>query len=61
LAADVYDWAKAIDKPTYSASEIIGLAEYIQNYSGGGSGGGSASSGSYQIVWDENTSKYILQ
>ena len=29
LAADVYDWAKAKDKPTYSASEITGLSDYI--------------------------------
>lgn len=29
LAADVYDWAKAESKPTYSASEITGLSEYI--------------------------------
>ena len=29
LAADVYDWAKAATKPTYSASEIDGLSDYI--------------------------------
>ena len=29
LAADVYDWAKAATKPTYAASEITGLDEYI--------------------------------
>lgn len=28
-AADVYDWAKAASKPTYSASEISDLADYI--------------------------------
>lgn len=28
-AADVYDWAKASQKPTYAASEISGLADYI--------------------------------
>ena len=28
-AADVYDWAKAAAKPTYSANEITGLADYI--------------------------------
>ena len=28
-AADVYDWAKAATKPTYTASEIQGLADYI--------------------------------
>lgn len=29
LAADVYSWAKAATKPTYSASEITGLDDYI--------------------------------
>ena len=28
-AADVYDWAKAAKKPTYAASEISGLSDYI--------------------------------
>ena len=28
-AADVHSWAKAATKPTYSASEITGLADYI--------------------------------
>jgi len=30
VAADVYSWAKAENKPTYSATEISGLADYIQ-------------------------------
>lgn len=29
LAADVYEWAKAATKPTYQASEIDGLADFI--------------------------------
>lgn len=29
LSADVYGWAKSENKPTYSASEITGLADYI--------------------------------
>lgn len=29
VAADVYDWAKAAAKPTYTANEIDGLADYI--------------------------------
>lgn len=29
LAADVHEWAKADKKPTYTASEITGLADYI--------------------------------
>lgn len=28
-AADVYDWAKAAAKPSYTAEEIVGLADYI--------------------------------
>lgn len=28
-AADVHSWAKAVNKPTYSASEITGLSDYI--------------------------------
>ena len=31
LAADVYSWAKAATKPTYSASEITGLGDYISD------------------------------
>lgn len=31
LAADVYDWAKASSKPTYTATEIQNLETYIQN------------------------------
>lgn len=29
LAADVYEWAKASSKPSYAASEIDGLSDYI--------------------------------
>lgn len=29
LSADVYGWAKAANKPTYSANEITGLSDYI--------------------------------
>lgn len=29
VAADVHDWAKAANKPSYRASEIQGLADYI--------------------------------
>ena len=32
LAADVYDWAKAATKPTYTASEIQSLETYLQTY-----------------------------
>lgn len=60
IAADVYSWAKSSTKPTYTATEITGLAEFINQQSGGGGSGGSASSG-YRIVYDSATSKYILQ
>ena len=30
-AADIYDWAKAANKPTYKAAEISGLADYISS------------------------------
>lgn len=60
IAADVYDWAKTETKPTYTATEIDGLAEYIQQYAGGGEGSGSGS-GSYQIIYDSVAKKYILQ
>lgn len=33
LAADVYDWAKAATKPSYAASEIGGLKEFVENIS----------------------------
>lgn len=31
-AADVYDWAKAADKPDYEAKEITGIDAYIASY-----------------------------
>lgn len=33
LAADIYGWAKAANKPSYAASEITGLQEAIEKYS----------------------------
>lgn len=33
LAADVYDWAKAATKPSYAASEIGGLKEFVEGIS----------------------------
>lgn len=32
VAADVYDWAKAENKPTYKANEITGIDTYISEY-----------------------------
>lgn len=62
IAADVYNWAKTETKPTYTANEISGLADYIATH-GGGSGGGSAAgaSSAYRIAYDSSSSKYILQ
>ena len=33
LAADVYDWAKAAVKPSYAATEITGLQEFVEGIS----------------------------
>lgn len=33
LAADVYDWAKAAQKPTYDASEIQNLLKFVEDHS----------------------------
>lgn len=60
VAADVYSWAKNENKPTYTANEISGLAEFIDQHGSGGGGGGSASSG-YRIVYNSLTHKYTLQ
>lgn len=55
LAADVYSWAKAATKPTYSANEITGLDTYI-------SGQIQDTDTQYQIVKDGDSGyKYKLQ
>ena len=61
VASDVYTWAKAATKPTYSATEISGLAEFIANQGGGGGGSGGTTSSAYRIIYDTINSKYILQ
>lgn len=62
VAADVYNWAKKATKPTYSANEIDGLAEYIESHGGGGgSSGDSSGGGAYRITYDGANNKYILQ
>lgn len=33
LAADVYDWAKATQKPSYDANEILNLKEFVEDIS----------------------------
>lgn len=55
LAADIYDWAKAANKPTYTADEISGLSDYI-------SGQIQDTNTQYQIVVDStNPRKFQLQ
>lgn len=56
LAADVYEWAKADKKPSYTANEIQGLTEYVQNISD------VDTNTEYQlVVVDAETYKYKLQ
>ena len=38
IAADVYNWAKQTSKPIYTAEEIQGLYDYVQNNAPGGGG-----------------------
>lgn len=63
IAADVYNWAKAENKPTYTAQEIQGLQSFIEQVGGGASGGGGSSTRIYQIVegTDENIHKFYLR
>lgn len=51
-AADVYEWAKAAAKPTYTAAEISGLDDYI-------SGKVQDTNTKYQIVQDETDGHII--
>ena len=64
VAADVYNWAKSSTKPTYTANEIEGLQNFIEEHAPGG-GGGSATVASrlYQITQGtgDNINKYYLQ
>ena len=62
IAADVYDWAKASTKPTYTANEISGLQSFIEeNFHI--SGNVTIAPRIYQIVegTDENVNKYYLR
>lgn len=55
IAGDVYNWAKAANKPTYTASEIEGLQDFI-------SGEIQDTNTKYQIIQDvENQRKFTLQ
>ena len=59
-AADVYSWAKASVKPTYEATEITGIGEYIAQYVDETLGISVDTDTQYQIV-RSNDYKYILQ
>lgn len=54
LAADVYSWAKASEKPTYTASEISGLSDYIAS-------AGDTNTEYKLVTVDAETYKYKLQ
>lgn len=62
IAADVYNWAKQITKPAYTASEIQGLDTYIEEHSQI-IGDGTIAPRLYQIVQGqgEDSNKYYLQ
>lgn len=63
IAADVYQWAKTPTKPTYSATEINGLQDYINTYGPQIPGDGTIAPRLYQIVQGTgaNADKYYLQ
>ena len=54
LAADVYSWAKASEKPTYTANEISGLSDYIAT-------AGDTNTEYKLVTVDAATYKYKLQ
>lgn len=54
IAGDVYAWAKAEEKPTYTAEEIDGLADYI-------AGEIEDTNTKYQMVAGEDSKTFILQ
>ena len=54
LAADVYSWAKAENKPTYAATEITGLSDYIAS-------AGDTNTEYKLVTVDAATYKYKLQ
>lgn len=54
LAADVYSWAKASEKPTYTANEISGLSDYIAT-------AGDTNTEYKLVTVDAETYKYKLQ
>lgn len=63
IAADVYTWAKQVNKPTYTAAEIQGLQSYIEEHGSGGGSGSTSASRRYQLTQGTglNAHKYYLQ
>ena len=67
-ASDVYSWAKASTKPTYTAAEVgAAAASHTHNYAGSSSAGGAATSvvvtnsnanSTYRMVWHSGNSLY---
>ena len=67
-ASDVYAWAKASSKPTYTYSEVgAAAASHTHNYAGSSSAGGAATSvvvtdsnanSNYRMVWHSGNSLY---
>lgn len=60
VAADVYDWAKAAEKPKYAASEIENISTYIADYVGTQMGISVDTDTQYTIV-KVNDYQYKLQ
>lgn len=63
IAADVYNWAKQADKPSYNANEIGGLNDYIALHAPSLPGDGTVAPRIYQIIrgTEENENKYYLR
>lgn len=57
-AADVYSWAKAANKPTYTASEVGALSSST-NYAGSASQGGAANSVQYGLNINDGSGTLI--
>lgn len=67
-ASDVYSWAKASTKPTYTAAEVgAAAASHTHKYAGSSSAGGAATSvvvtdsnanSTYRMVWHSGNSLY---
>lgn len=60
-AADVYGWAKAANKPSYAASEITGISDYIAQYVESEMGISVDTDTQYQIVKGSDDYTYTLQ